>query len=159
MKNLKLSGLCLLCILFCATASAQGKVPLNEPDYNKPKMFGNLPDQIPVDLSELKNFINSSNAAPGSEVKLRSINNKVAGFGGTIVSSASKFQNTMQSVVVRLDNFNGATLSLSSSVQPDGTVTYTGRIINFKSGDLYELQKINDQYFLIKKNYYELVNE
>lgn len=158
MKNLKLSGLCLLSILCCATVSAQGKVPLNEPDYNKPKLFNSFPDQIPVDVNELQNFVNS-NAEAGSEAKLRSVNNKVAGFGGKIISSASKFQNTMRSVVVRLDNFNGATLTLSSSVQSDGTVTYTGRIINFKSGDLYELQKINNQYFLIKKNYYELVNE
>ena len=47
MKHLKLSGFCLLCMLFCATVSAQDKVPLNEPDYNKPKLFNNLPDKIP----------------------------------------------------------------------------------------------------------------
>lgn len=158
MKNLKLSGICLLWMMYSAIASAQGKIPLNEPDNNRPKIFSSLPDQIPVDINELKNFVHGSNEA-GAGVQLRSANSKLSGFSGKIVSSASKFQNNMRSVVVRLDNFNGATLTLSSSEQPDGTVIYTGRIINFKSGDLYELQKVNDAYFLIKKNYYELVNE
>jgi len=65
----------------------------------------------------------------------------------------------MRSVVVRLSDFKGATLTLSSFTHPDGTVTYSGRIISFQHADLFELQYQNEQYFLIKKNYYELVNE
>jgi hypothetical protein len=61
--------------------------------------------------------------------------------------------------VIRSGNFNGATLTLSSSAQPDGAVKFTGRIISFKHGDAYELQNQNDQYILIKRNYYELINE
>jgi hypothetical protein len=158
MKYLKLSGFCLLCMLTCAIASAQDKVPLNEPDYNKPKLFNNLPDQIPVDITELKNFI-SGNAETGKPAQLKSSDDKIPGFDGKVVSSASKYQNTMHSVVIRLNNFNGATLTLSSSIQADGTVLYTGRIISFQHGDLYELQKKDDKYFLIKRNYYELINE
>lgn len=145
-------------MLYSAVASAQSRIPLNEPDNNRPKVFSNLPDQIPVDINEMRNFV-QGNTEAGAGVQLRSANNRLSGFSGKIVSSASKFQNSMRSVVVKLDNFNGATLTLTSSEQPDGTVIYTGRIINFKSGDLYELQKVNDGYFLVKKNYYELVNE
>ena len=158
MKHLMLPGLCLLSVIFCATASAQEKVPLNEPDYNKPKLFNKLPDKIPVDIEELNSFI-TGNTETGKETQLKSADNKISSLGGKVVSIASKYQNTMHSVVVRLDDFNGATLTLSSSIQPDGTVLYTGRIISFQHGDLYELQKKDDQYFLIKKNYYELINE
>jgi hypothetical protein len=158
MNYLKIPGLSLLFILLCAIVNAQDKIPLNEPDNNKPKLFTHLPDQIPVTINELKSFI-SGNAETGKQVQLNSSDNKIPGFSGKIVSHASKYQNRMNSVVVRLNDFNEATLTLSSSTQPDGTVLYTGRIISFKSGDLYELQKKDDQYFLTKKNYYELVNE
>lgn len=158
MNYLKLSGFCLLCTLLCAIASAQDKVPLNEPDNNKPKLFTHLPDQIPVTINELKSFI-SANTETGKQVQLNSSDNKIPGFNGKIVSHASKYQDRINSVVVRLDRFDGATLTLSSSTQADGTVLYTGRIISFKNSDLYELQKKDDQYILIKKNYYELVNE
>jgi hypothetical protein len=68
-------------------------------------------------------------------------------------------ENNIHSVVIRSRNFNGATLTLSSSAQPNGTVKFTGRIISFQHGDLYELQNQNNQYILIKKNFYDLINE
>lgn len=158
MKYLKLSGFCLLFMLFCAVASAQNKVPVNEPDYNKPRLFKDLPDQIPVEIDELKSLI-AGTATTGKDVQLRSSDSKISAFKGKVVSSASKYNNKMKSVVIRSDEFNGATFTLSSSTQPDGTVKYTGRIISFQHGDLYELEKQNDKYVLVKKNYYDLINE
>jgi hypothetical protein len=61
--------------------------------------------------------------------------------------------------VIRSGNFNGATLTLSSSAQTNGAVRFTGRIISFQHGDVYELQNQNNQYILIKKNFYDLINE
>lgn len=157
MKNLRIPGFSLLFILLCSIVAAQDRIPLNEPDLNRPKLFNDLPDQIPVTANDLKNFI-TTNKETGKQVQLNASDNKT-GFSGKIVSHTSKYQNTMNSVVVRLNNFNEATLTLSSSTQPDGTVLYTGRIISFKSGDLYILQKKDEQYILIKRNYYELINE
>lgn len=158
MKHLKLSGLCLLFMFFCAVVSSQDRVPINEPDYNKPQLFKDLPDQIPVDMNELKSLI-TGNTETGRDVQLDLAGSKLSSFKGKVVSSASKYDNKMQSVVIRSSNFNGATLTLSSSTQPDGTVKYTGRIISFQHGDLYELEKQNDKYILVKKNYYDLINE
>jgi hypothetical protein len=154
MKYLQLSGLCLLLSFICATTSAQNSIPVNEPDLNKPRLFANLPDKIPVDISSLQNLIN---AETGKEVTLKLGQNTLSNFNGKVVSIVNT--DNIHSVVIRSDNFNGAALTLSSSTQPNGTVKFTGRIISFRHGDLYELQNQNDQYILIKKNFYDLINE
>ena len=154
MKNLQLPGLCLLLIFTCATSSAQNRIPVNEPDQNKPRLFTNLPDKIPVDINELKNLVNAEN---GKLVSLKLGQNDMSRFNGQVISRSD--DNTIHSVVIRSANFNGATLTLSSSAQPDGTVKFTGRVISFQHGDAYLLQNHNDQYILIKKNFYDLINE
>ena len=154
MKNLQLQGLCLLLILTCATSFAQNTIPVNEPNQNKPRLFTNLPDKIPVDINALQTLVNTGT---GKNVSLRLGSNELNNFTGQVVSKAD--DNTIHSVVIRSANFNGATLTLSSSAQPNGTVKFTGRIISFQHGDAYELQKQNNQYILIKKNFYDLINE
>ncbi len=157
MNYLKLYGFS-LSIIFCTISFAQDRVVLREPDLKKPTLFTNLPDQIPVDISELKNLF-SNTAAKGKEVNVRFIDKKLPGFNGKIISATSKYNNTLRSVVVSSTRFNGATLTLSLSTTTDGTVRYSGRIVSFKHGDLYVLENQNDQYFLIKKKYHELINE
>lgn len=155
MINLQLTGICLSLILFCATTSAQSSIPINEPDLNKPALFTNLPGKIPLDISDLQNLLNTE---PGKEITLR-INDKVVNsFNGKVISAATKYNN-IRSVVISSGNFNGATLTLSSSIQLNGTVKFTGRIISMQHSDMYELQYQNDQYMLIKKNFYDLINE
>lgn len=154
MKNLQLQGLCLLLILTCATASAQHTIPVNEPDQNKPRLFTNLPDKIPVDINTLQTLVNTET---GKTVSLKLGASELSNFSGEVVSKAD--DNTFHSVVIRSANFNGATLTLSSSAQPNGTVKFTGRIISLKHGDAYELQNHNNQYILTKKNFYDLINE
>jgi len=154
MKNLLLPGLCLLLLFTCATAPAQNKIPVNEPDQNKPKLFTNLPDKIPVTITDLDRLLSAEN---GKTVSFKFGQKNSNSFEGQVISKAD--DNTVHSVVIRFANFNGATLTLSSSAQPNGTVKFTGRIISFRHGDAYELQNRNDQYILIKKNYYDLINE
>ena len=155
MKLRLLPGICLSLLLICASASAQERIPVNEPNLNKPKLFDNLPDQIPVHILDLQSLVN---AETGKEVSLTLEKNTSKGFNGKVVSAATKYNN-IRSVVIRSSNFNGALFTLSSSILANGTVKFTGRIISFRHGDLYELQNQNDQYILIKKNFYDLINE
>jgi hypothetical protein len=155
MKNLSLSGLCLAVTFFCVTASAQNTVPVNEPNQNKPKLFTELPDKIPVHILDLQSLMNTE---AGKSVSL-ALGEATSKFSGKIVSKANKYNNNIRSVVIRSSNFNGATFTLSSSAQPNGTVKFTGRIISLQHGDLYELQNQDNQYILVKKNFYDLVNE
>jgi hypothetical protein len=158
MNYLKLSGPGLLFLICCATGFAQNRATVNEPDYNKPALFANFPDKIPVTIDELKNLF-SNDAAKGKDAAISFADRKLPGFNGKLVSRASKYNNSIRSVVIRSTHFNGATLTLSSSTTTDGAARYTGRIISFQHGDLFVLQKENEQYFLIKKKYHELINE
>jgi hypothetical protein len=158
MNYLKTPGFCLLFLLFIVTAFAQSADPTNKSDQNKPSLFAGLPDRIPVDVNELKSLF-SSEAAKGNNVAIKFADNKLPGFKGEIVSTASKYNNSIKSVVIRSTQFNGATLTLSSSTTTDGAASYSGRIISFQHGDLYVLQKENDKYYLIKKKYDDIVNE
>jgi hypothetical protein len=155
MKNLQLPGFVLSLFFYCGVASAQKNIPINEPDQNKPKLFTNLPDRISVDISHLENLLT---VETGKEVSLKLGNKDLPGFNGKVISVVNKYNN-INSVVIRSSNFNGAILTLSSSTKSDGTVKFTGRIISFEHGDLYDLQNQNDQYILIKKNFYDLINE
>lgn len=158
MKNLRTTLLC-ACTLFTGFyASAQATSPVNEPDYNKPKLFSTLPDRIPVEASLLNEMIAKQ---PGQSAGI-SLSNDVlvpANFEGTIVSAASKYENKIRSVVIRSSNYDGATFAITRIVGDNGTVTFTGRIISLKYGDLYELKEKEGTYVLLKKSYYDLVNE
>lgn len=158
MNNLKFLGQCLVCLIVCARVSAQNKIPTVTPDSNKPKLFSNLPDRIPVEINELQSLFAGDSAA-GKDVQMRFADRKLAGLNGRVVSNTTKYDNKIHTLIIRSSNFSGATLTLSSSIQPDGTVKYIGRIISFQHGDLYELEKQNDQYVLVKKNFRDLVSD
>jgi hypothetical protein len=161
MNYLKLLGACLSFCCCCATISAQQKTTLlNEPDHHRPRLFTDLPSRITVSAPELNKLLTDTAARDMSrEVNVKFSDNKLSAFSGKIVSAVTKYENTIHSVVIRSSNYPGATLSLSSSVQPDGSIEYTGRIISFTHGDCFELKKINNEYIFVKKDFYEVVNE
>lgn len=157
MKNLRTAALCVSVMLYSLCLSAQHeKPPVTEPDYNKPKLFNNLPDKIPVSLDEINNLLNAEIGLSAS-LKLSTTSNMR--FDGEVVSSASKYGNSIKSVVIRSTNYNGARFTVSKLTSPEGIESYVGRIISFQHGDLYELQTQEGQLVLVKRNYYDLVNE
>lgn len=153
MKNLLKGMICLSVIFVCLKSNAQTP-PVREPDMNRPSLFQNLPEKISCRINDLSAFLeleigrNISFAFSGS-----------LSFEGVISSVASKFDNTLHSVVVRSTNFPGAALSFSRIKKEDGTFTYVGRILSFQHGDAYEINQENGQYFFVKKGFYDLVNE
>ena len=153
MKNLKIHVLCMTFIFCCIITSAQ-KTIINEPVLNKPKLFQNLPGDIQIKPVQLEGVLDyqvgqtvNINLGPGFH------------FHGQVVSTASKYENSIQSIVIASTNYNGARLTLSKLTNPDESVTYTGRIISFQHGDLFELTNRGNQYYLVKKKFYDLVNE
>ena len=157
MNHLRLMGIALSLLLCSTYISAQEKIPLNEPDNNRPRLFTNLPTSFSVDAKALSALF-SDDVTVGKEVRLSLVNYE-SPFIGKVVSATSKYENSVKSVVIRLSNFNGAALTLSSSTNPDGTVSFAGRIVSFKHGDTYELQQKGGLYMLTKKSFNELVIE
>jgi hypothetical protein len=157
MKNLRTAALCASMIVCSLTTLAQKvKPPVNEPNYNKPRLFDHLPDRIPVTTSELDMLIDGE---VGQSASVRFSGANAQQFDGEVVSTAIKYGNKLRSVVIRSTNFNGARFTLSKITSAEGKVSYTGRIISFQHGDLFELQEQAGELVLVKRNYYELINE
>jgi hypothetical protein len=158
MKNLRTTVI-FACITLCSLyASAQEpKFVLNEPNYNKPRLFDNLPAVIPVSIDNLNGLINSK---PGVSINTTFSSDVIsAPFQGNVVSSVSKYENKVQTVVIKSTNYNGATLYISKVITADGTIKYNGRLMSFQYGDLYVLQQKDGVFMLVKKNFYDAVNE
>ena len=153
MKNLKLFVFGIPFILCCTFGSAQLN-RINEQDLNKPRLFQNLPSDVQVTPEELTNLLTHE---VGEMVNINL--SPVFQFQGRVVSTASKYENTIQSIVIALANYNGARLTFSKLTHPGQPTTYTGRIISFQHGDLYELAYRDNQYYFVKKKFYDLVNE
>jgi hypothetical protein len=157
MKNLRTAVLCALMALTGISAIAQNKrIPINEPDYNKPRLFTNLPDKIQVSTNDLESYFSDP---LGSHTRLNLTNDLGLKFEGDLVSISSRSVDGAQTAIVRSTNYNGARFTITKKENPDGSSTYIGRIISFQHGDLYELQNLQGQWYLVKRNYYDLVNE
>ena len=157
MKNLRTAILCAGTMLLGILTSAQeNKIPINEPDYNKPRLFDGLPSRIPVTLTDLHALVD---APVGRSTSFNLAAESAISFDGEIVSVASQPDNRVQSVVLRSTNFNGARFTLSRITGNDGSYSFAGRIISFQHGDLYELKNEAGNLVLVKKNYHELINE
>lgn len=155
MKNLVMGIICLSSFFVGSNISAQQPpVPVREPDMNKPSLFQNLPEKISCRVADLSALLQSD---IGKTVSFSFAENVT--FQGIVSSVATKFENTLQSVVIRSTNFPGAALSFSKLIKDDKTITYIGRIISFQHGDAYEITMENGQYYFVKKGFYDLVNE
>ena len=160
MKNLRTSFLC-ACITVCSLGSTAQQqdhtIPINQPNLNKPKLFQALPDNVPVSIDNLATLLKTP---MGSTVGINLSDKVTFLFEGKVTSAVSKYNNTLQSVVINSTNYLGAQLTLSGISNRDGSISYTGRIVSFAHGDLFELKKQQDgSLVLVKRNFYELVNE
>jgi hypothetical protein len=156
MKNLKLAAFSVF-VTFCSTCSiAQNiqnrSVSVNEPDYNKPKLFGDLPERINFDPTVLSALLNTQVGQPISVTVAHGFS-----ISGQVVSKADD-QNS-SSMVVRLTNRPGARLIFTKLTDASNSIKYIGRMISLKHGDSYEIISENGQYYLKKRGIYELMTE
>lgn len=121
---------------------------------NRPTLFQNLPEKISCRITDLSALLEYETGRTISFAFTGNVN-----FQGVVSSVASKFDNSLQSIVIRSTNFPGAALSFSRITKQDGSIAYAGRIISFQHGDAYEINLENGQYYFVKKGFYDLVNE
>jgi len=155
MKNLSI--VLGVCIAFCSlTSSAQNTskktVPINEPDYNKPKLFADLPDRVDFNPN---NFLNLFDLQVGQSVTIPI--SSTFNFSGQVVSKSNADKST--SIVIRSTNRLGARLIFTKITSENNSVTYLGRIISMEHGDSYEIVSDSNHYYLKKKGIYDLISE
>ena len=157
MKNLTTALLCAVMACTSVSAIAQNEnLPINEPNLNKPRLFNNLPDRIPISQAEMDNLFQVN---VGTRTQLSLATDASVRFEGDLISKSSVSVEGVQTAIVRSTNFNGARMTITKKINDDGTISYIGRILSFQHGDLYELTNQQGQWFLVKKNFYDLVNE
>lgn len=155
MKSLKTGAICVLLSLCAFGANAQQTAaPFNEPDYNKPKIFADLPQRMQLNVDVLETLLNT-------EVG-KNINVFIApgfNFHGVIVSKSDASSAHTQSVVIKSINRQGATLTFTRNQNEEGGYSYLGRILSFKHGDAFEVAQEDGKLVLVKKELYDLFNE
>src|SRR5947209_6736403 len=125
MKFLKTGTLVLLLSVVCLHASAQknSALPLNEPDYNKPKVFADLPAKQTLRIGDAEALLDLS---VGSQVN-KYIANGFA-FVGTVVSKSNPGDVSVQSVVIKSSGRQNAIFTFTRIKKADGSFSYKGRI-------------------------------
>jgi hypothetical protein len=154
MKYLKPGMLCLFVICICATASAQKVLNPKGSEIKKSRLFNDIPDRVPIGASRLLPLLALK---PGQATNVN-LSDKM-NFKGTVSSTSSKYNDAIKSIVIKLDDRPGATLTVSRIKRPDGTEYYRGRIVSFQHGDCFELKIESGEYILVKKNFEDMVNE
>ncbi|MFL5809643.1 MAG: hypothetical protein ACJ749_08980 [Flavisolibacter sp.] len=155
MKKLKASAFSVLLIVcFQYTEAQEQKIPFNEPNRNKPKLFNNLPQKMNLKISEVEPVLQQS---IGTSVNLKLADNFL--FQGTVISKSDTPDESVKSIVIRSASMQGASFTFSKTKNQDGSFKYIGRIMSRNNGDAYEIKFENGQYILEKKNLYELIAE
>jgi hypothetical protein len=140
MKYLKAIILVMLSMCMLHTSNAQnGNTP-------KPSLFGNLPESIVCNETELaKIFATSTDQSVAVNFQ------SSFAFAGVVTANVTRYAN-LQSAVVKSPLLDNAIFSISKATNPDGSIEYTGRIINQKYVDGFELKKSATGYLLKKIN-------
>jgi hypothetical protein len=155
MKSLKASVLT-VCILLTGLCSfAQGeKAPVTEPDYNKPKLFNDLPQRININPA---NYLFLLQSHSGQTVTIP-VQTGIS-FQGLVVSTSDGSDPAVKSVVIKLLSRQDARLVFTQITQADNSIKYIGRIFSLNHGDSFEIAYENGQYYFSKKGLYDLFNE
>ena len=144
----------LLCVA-CLHASAQSsKPPVNEPDYNKRKVFADLPDRMNFRIADAEALLD---LAEGTTVNAMVANGFV--LKGTVISKSNPADSSVRSIVLKSTNRQGLTFTFSRIKKADGSLAYRGRLLGKNAGDALEIVKDGGAYVMQKKGYYELINE
>lgn len=142
-------------MLFFTFSQVHAQVsPIKEPDYNKPKLFADLPDVMNLDVNELESLIALPMGGTTTEIFTESFPLK-----GIVVSRSGDAGSDIKSVVIRLVNRPGSTFCISKVKIESGQYRFIGRIISMNNSDAFEIARLDDKYVLQKKHLYDLVNE
>lgn len=123
--------MCMLLVCLCTYATSFAQ----QTPAAKPKVFETLPSSISVSESLLESFFTLNK---NQETTL-TLGDKFS-FPGKVLSNEAKYSN-LQTVIVKSSAFNNAILQVSRIINEDKSITYTGRILNTKAFDGFEIKK------------------
>ena len=144
----------LLTACYLHSPAQTNRPPINEPDYNKPKIFNDLPEMLSVRVTDMEALLNlpegalvNKTVAPGLTLQ------------GTIVSTSNPVDLSTRSVVIKSTNRQGASFTFTRIRQADGSFSYTGRMMSKSASDALVIVKEGSNYVIRKKAYFDIINE
>ena len=153
MKKQTTTALCaLLCLLSLTVAAQQNKIPVNEPDYNKPRIFTDLPDKMIIRLADAQKLFSLA-AGVSASVQLTD----ELFIKGVVVSNGES--DGIKTVIIRAVNRNNAVFTFTRINKANGSMHFVGRIMSRDNGDALEIRKDENVYVLNKINLYDLISE
>ena len=124
-----------------------------EKNTDKQSLFVNIAERTNADVSLMQSLFNMK-TGQGTTIKL-SDNFQLVGH---VVMTEQ--QTNLQSITLRCTNFPNALFTLSKVTLEDGTVTYTGAILNHQNKDVIMLEKDEQGiYAWTKKNLSDLIQD
>ena len=123
--------MCMLLVCLCTYATSLAQVTTAA----KPKVFDTLPSSISISESLLESFFNLDK---NQETTL-ALGDKFS-FPGKVLSNEVKYSN-LQTIIVKSSAFNNAIFQVSRIINEDKSISYTGRILNIKAFDGFEIKK------------------
>jgi hypothetical protein len=154
MKNLVKAGATCLVLTLCLIKSSAQTNSFKQSQSNKQQLFKHLPERVNVQISNLTALLNQP---VGKNISITVTNDFV--FEGQVISAVSKFNNDLQSVVIKSTSHAGARLTFSKSKNEDGTFNYAGRIISPEHADCFVIVQEKGQYYFQKQNTERVVIE
>jgi hypothetical protein len=133
-----------MAVLLCANkAISQVTPPLNQPVSNKPLLFASLPQKLECNLEEIDKLFMSE---PSQKLQLQ-LNNQLH-LDGVVAEKVQQSPEVL-SINFKSVNYSGALFNISRIIQ-NGTIRYSGRIVNKENGDVLLMIKDKEKYYFTK---------
>lgn len=140
----KLYAFACMAVLLCANkANSQVTPPLNQPVSNKPLLFASLPQKLECNLEEIDKLFMSE---PSQKLQLQ-LNNQLY-LDGVVAEKVQQSPEVL-SINFKSVNYSGALFNISRIIQ-NGTIRYSGRIVNKENGDVLMMIKDKEKYYFTK---------
>jgi hypothetical protein len=143
-KQIQLILVCLVLVLHDQIHAQEPPATLREKKLSKPSLFTSLPEQLEVASTELHRILSGDlNEKISSQLSSQF---QLVGF------VVDKNQHTPGSLTmnIRLQNYDNALFNLTIRFLADNSTSIQGRILHPKYGDVLELYKEGDRYYLKK---------
>ena len=155
MKNLRHWTLAVFLFAGAVTAQAQQDLPhIRQQDYNKPKLFNDLPEKFLVSADALQTLL----AVPVGEGVTIPLHAQFR-FKGVVVSKSDPADKKLSSVVIKSTNRQGAVFTFTRIIEDNGEIIFRGRMMSLQNSDAFTLVQEGTAYKLVKQHLFDVVSE
>ncbi len=130
----------LLMVFLCTYAGANA-----QQNSAKPQLFAAYPATLSISETTLQKIFDLE----GNQDAVIDFGSNLV-FPCKVIKNEAKYSN-LQTVIIRSHAFNNSMMQVSKVINEDRSITYTGRIINEKAADGYEIKQTGRGAYQLRK--------